>query len=75
MVTRDDDQVKLLTIGEQLKRAAVSRRDFLKFCTELMIVAPVGLALTNKSWAGEVAQEIASLQRPSVRHSPVLAPG
>ena len=60
-----------LTIGEQLRRAGVSRRDFLKFCTELMIAAPVGLALTQKSWAGEVAAEIANLRRPSVvgRHS------
>lgn len=66
MVTKDDDQKKSLTIGEQLKRAGVPRRDFLKFCTQLMIAAPVGLALTNKSWAGEVAQEIARLQRPSV---------
>jgi len=31
-----------------------------------MIAAPVGLALTNKSWAGEVAQEILGMQRPSV---------
>src|SRR6185369_10638040 len=63
MVTKDDDQKKSLTIGEQLKRAGVPRRDFLKFCTQLMIAAPVGLALTKKSWAGEVAQEIARLQR------------
>jgi hydrogenase small subunit len=66
MVTKGDHQNKALTVGEQLKRAGVPRRDFLKFCTQLMIAAPVGLALTNKSWAGEVAQEIARLQRPSV---------
>ncbi len=66
MVTKDDGQNKPLTIGEQLKLAGVQRRDFLKFCTQLMIAAPVGLALTNKSWAGEVAQEIMQMQRPSV---------
>jgi hydrogenase small subunit len=66
MVTKDDDQCRALTIGEQLKRAGVPRRDFIKFCTQLMIAAPVGLALTNKSWAGEVAQEIMQMQRPSV---------
>src|SRR5271166_4122050 len=60
------NQTKELTIGEQLKRAGIPRRQFLKFCTELMIAAPIGLAITNKSWAGEVAQEIAGLQRPSV---------
>jgi hydrogenase small subunit len=66
MVTKADDQKQPLTIGEQLKRAGVPRRDFIKFCTQLMIAAPIGLALTNKSWAGEVAQEIARMQRPSV---------
>ena len=55
MVTKADDQNKPLTIGEQLKRAGVTRRDFLKFCTQLMIADPIGLALTNKSWDGEVA--------------------
>lgn len=65
MVTKDGLN-QALTIGEQLKLAGVQRRDFLKFCTQLMIAAPVGLALTNKSWAGEVAQEIMQMQRPSV---------
>ncbi len=66
MVTSQDDHATPLTIGEQLKRAGVPRRDFLKFCTELMIAAPIGLALTKKSWAGEVAEEIARMPRPSV---------
>lgn len=60
------DEKASLTIGEQLRHAGVSRRDFIKFCTELMIVAPVGLALTQKSWAGEVADEIAAMRPPSV---------
>jgi len=66
VVPHDDDRDRPVTIGEQLKAAGIPRRDFIKFCTQLMIVAPVGLALTNKSWAGEVAEEIASLRRPSV---------
>jgi hydrogenase small subunit len=66
MVTQKVDHDKPVTIGEQLRRAGIPRRDFLKFCTELMIVAPVGLALTRNSWAGEVADEIAKLRRPSV---------
>jgi len=65
MVTTTDDHIDL-TIGQQLERAGVSRRTFLKFCTELMIAAPVGLALTKTSWAGELAQEIAQMPRPSV---------
>ena len=31
-----------------------------------MIAAPIGLAITKQAWAGEVAKEIAKLQRPSV---------
>ena len=58
-VTSKDDQNKVLTIGEQFKRAGVSHRDFLKFWAELMVAAPVGFAFTQKSSAGEVVQEIA----------------
>jgi hydrogenase small subunit len=57
---------KAPTIGEQLEKAGVSRRDFVEFCTKLMIAAPVGLAITKQAWAGEVAKEVAKLQRPSV---------
>lgn len=65
MVSRDG-QEKPLTIGEQLRRAGIPRRDFLKFCSELMIAAPVGLAITKHAWAGEVAREVAKMRRPSV---------
>lgn len=60
------DGKEILTIGEQLDKSGVARRDFLEFCTKLMIAAPVGLAITRNAWAGEVAKEIAKLQRPSV---------
>ena len=60
------DGNKLPTIGEQLEKAGVSRRDFVEFCTKLMIAAPIGLAITKQAWAGEVANEVAKLQRPSV---------
>jgi hydrogenase small subunit len=61
-----DDRNEPLTIGEQLRRAGIPRRDFLKFCTELMIAAPIGLSITKHAWAGEVAQELAKMSRPSV---------
>ncbi len=64
MVSSEDQ--KALTIGEQLRRAGIPRRDFLEFCTKLMIAAPIGLAVTKHAWAGEVAQELAKLRRPSV---------
>jgi len=54
------------TIGEQLKQAGIPRREFLEFCTKLMIAAPVGLAITKSAWAGKVADEVANLRRPSV---------
>ena len=31
------------TIAEQLKRSGVSRRDFLRLCSTLMVAAPMGL--------------------------------
>ena len=64
-MVRNDDS-KTTTIGEQLRRAGIPRRDFLKFCTELMIAAPVGLAITKKAWAGEVAADLLKIQRPPV---------
>ncbi len=54
------------TIGEHLVRCGVSRRQFLRFCAELMVVAPAGLALTDKVHAAEVARDIAKARRPSV---------
>jgi hypothetical protein len=65
-VTSKDGQNKVLTIGEQSKRAGVSRRDFLKFWAELMVAAPVRFAFTQKSSAGEVVPEIAEMPRPAV---------
>ncbi len=60
------DQQEALTIGEQLRKAGIPRRDFLEFCTKLMIAAPIGLAITKKAWAGEVAAELEKVRRPSV---------
>jgi hydrogenase small subunit len=54
------------TIDEQLKRAGVSRRDFINFCGKLMIVAPAGLAITNHLSPQAVAAEIGKARRPSV---------
>ncbi len=64
MVRNDENTTS--TIGEQLRRAGIPRRDFLKFCTELMIVAPIGLSITKKAWAGEVAADLLKAQRPPV---------
>jgi hydrogenase small subunit len=54
------------TIGEQLSQAGVSRRAFLEFCTELMVAAPFGLALTEGVTAELVAFEVTRARRPSV---------
>src|ERR1035438_9773283 len=65
MVANAEGQ-EALTIGEQLKKAGIDRRDFLEFCTKLMIAAPIGLAITKQAWAGEVAAELEKVRRPSV---------
>jgi hydrogenase small subunit len=57
---------KPVTVGEQLRKAGVSRRAFLEFCTELMVAAPFGLALTEGMTAQLVAQEVKRARRPSV---------
>lgn len=54
------------TIGERLERSGVSRRDFVSFCGKLMLVAPVGLSLTSRLNAEEVATALAKAKRPSV---------
>lgn len=54
------------TIGGHLKACGVSRRDFMQLCTMLMVTAPVGLALTDKANAFEVAKTVAKTRRPSV---------
>lgn len=54
------------TISEHLKQAGVSRRNFVQLCTTLMITAPVGLSLTQKASAWEVAKAVGKAKRPSV---------
>ena len=54
------------TIAEQLEACGVSRRDFISFCSKLMVTAPFGLAITNYMSPEAVAQEIGSIRRPSV---------
>ena len=54
------------TIGEHLSQCGVSRRNFLQLCTALMVTAPVGLTLTEKASAWQVADQIAKARRPSV---------
>jgi hypothetical protein len=58
MPVRVDSTNRVETIGEYLDRCGVSRREFLEFCTKLMVAAPFGLALTNKmAAAGKDAEE------------------
>jgi hydrogenase small subunit len=54
------------TIGDSLKAAGVSRRDFVSFCSKLMVTAPFGLAITDFLSPELVAQTIARARRPSV---------
>ena len=54
------------TIQEQLKRAGVSRRNFLTFCGKLAILAPAGLAITSQLTPAAIAQVIGKTRRPSV---------
>lgn len=53
-------------LGERLRRAGVSRRDFLEFCTRLMVAAPFMLPLTSHLTAQGVAREVAKARRLSV---------
>lgn len=54
------------SIAARLERAGVSRRNFITFCGKLMVVAPVGLAITNHLSPELVAAEIGKARRPSV---------
>ncbi|MFN2376598.1 MAG: hydrogenase small subunit [Candidatus Binatia bacterium] len=54
------------SIGRQLLRSGVTRRQFLEFCLKLMVVAPAGLSFTGKVHAAEVAKAVARARRPSV---------
>ena len=54
------------TIAEHLQRSGISRRDFVTFCSKLMVAAPFGLAVTNFLDVEAVAAEIGAAKRPSV---------
>jgi hydrogenase small subunit len=54
------------TIAQHLKDCGVSRRSFLQLCTALMVTAPVGLTLTEKASAWQIAEQIGKTRRPSV---------
>src|SRR5512142_817622 len=56
----------LETIASSLERSGVSRRSFLSFCGKLMVIAPVGLAITNKLSPEAVAATVGAAKRPSV---------
>src|ERR1700747_3412706 len=54
------------TFAAHLKKSGVSRRSFLQLCSKLMVVAPVGLALTHKATAAQIAKIVGAARRPSV---------
>ena len=49
------------TLGAHLKSRGVSRRDFLKYCTEMAVILGIG-----STAAPRVARALQSLKRPSV---------
>ncbi|WP_148210217.1 hydrogenase small subunit [Candidatus Korobacter versatilis] len=54
------------TIEEHLKATGVTRRSFVQLCGMLMAAAPIGLSLTSKASAQEVAKVVGKAKRPSV---------
>jgi hydrogenase small subunit len=54
------------TIAAHLKKSGVSRRNFLQLCSKIIIAAPVGLSLTRKATAAQVARLVGKARRPSV---------
>lgn len=54
------------TIAASLAASGVNRRDFIGFCSKLMVTAPFGLAITNYLSPEAVAQEVGKIRRPSV---------
>lgn len=54
------------TIAAHLQKSGVSRRSFLQLCSTLLVVAPVGLSLTSKATAEQVARIVGKARRPSV---------
>ena len=53
------------TIARHLEESGVSRRDFLRLCSALMVTAPAALALTNDTVEG-IAKKVGAAKRPSV---------
>jgi len=54
------------TIGAHLEKSGVSRRSFLQLCSKIIIAAPIGLSLTHKATAAQVARLVGKARRPSV---------
>jgi hydrogenase small subunit len=54
------------TIAERIEASGISRRKFIEFCGMLMAAAPVGLSLTSKASAEQVADRVGKAKRPSV---------
>jgi len=54
------------TIGAYLRKSGVSRRNFLQLCSKIIVAAPIGLALTHKATAAQVAKLVGKARRPSV---------
>jgi hypothetical protein len=64
------------SIEEHLRECGVSRRSFLQLCTSLMVTAPVGLALTQKATALQVAAALGKAKGlPSSGFTSRTAPG
>lgn len=51
------------TIGTHLERCHVSRRDFIGFCSKLMVAAPFGLAVTQAQTPEAVAALVSTARR------------
>ncbi|HUP46953.1 MAG TPA: hydrogenase 2 small subunit, partial [Thermoanaerobaculia bacterium] len=54
------------TIADHLMASGVDRRDFITFCSKLMVAAPFGLGITNYLSVDAVAAEVGAARRPSV---------
>jgi hydrogenase small subunit len=54
------------SIGESLAASGVSRREFVSFCSKLMVTAPFGLAITEFLSPELVADQIGRSKKPSV---------
>ena len=64
MLTALSNSVRALeTIDERLMRCGISRRDFVKFCSSLMVAAPFGLAITDKKTPEDVAHGLGKVIR------------